>query len=159
MFACTVAAAIVNYSLEKIKLGYNLKALRDSEMAAESLGIDIFWNKVAAFVVSAFFGGLIGGVYAYWITYVHPYNVFDGLITDRIIVMVLIGGRGTLVGPLIGVTLLRTIFEVLWTKLPAGLYLVFLGLIIIIAMMFLPTGIVGTWRKEGWKIKKALFKG
>lgn len=154
MFACMVIAMLINFFIEKIKLGYNLKAIRDAETAAESLGINIFKNKVIAFVISAFLAGMIGGIYAYWITYVHPYNVYDGLITDRIIVMVLIGGRGTLIGPIIGVILLRTVFEVFWTNLPPGLYLVFLGLIIIVTIMFLPNGIVGTWKEKGWKLKK-----
>lgn len=159
MFGCMGVAVISNYILEKIKLGYNLKALRDAEMAAESLGINIFANKVIAFVISAFIAGLVGGIYAYWITYVHPHNVFDGLITDRIIVMVLIGGRGTFIGPIIGTILLLTVFEVFWTNLPSGLYLVFMGLIIVVTMMFLPDGVVGTWKAKGWKIKKKFFKG
>lgn len=144
MLICVSISILVNILIEKVKLGYNLKAIRDSDIAAESLGIDVFKNKLVAFLISAFFAGSIGGIYAYWITYVHPFNVFDAKITDQVIVMVLLGGAGTLIGPIIGATLMAIAFEIFWTRFPESLYLVFLGAMIVVIIVFIPEGIMLT---------------
>ncbi len=154
MLICVSTLIMVNILIEKVKLGYNLRAIRDSDIAAESLGIDVFKNKLIAFLISAFFAGIIGGIYAYWITYVHPFNVFDAKITDQVVVMVLLGGAGTLVGPIVGATLMVMAFEIFWTRFPESLYLVFLGIMIVVIIVFIPEGIMHTCSRTLKKLRR-----
>ena len=154
MLTCTLGIILLSLLIEKIKLGYNLRAIRDSEIAAESLGIGVFKNKLIAFLISAFFAGTVGGIYAYWITYVHPFNVFDAKITDQVIVMVLLGGAGTLIGPVIGATIMVIAFEIFWSRFSESLYLVFLGIMIVVIIIFIPEGVVLTWSKLLKKFKR-----
>lgn len=156
MFGTAVIIFMISYAVKRSQLGYHLEAIRGSEVAAECLGINVFRNKLAAFLLSAFSAGLIGGIYAYWITYVHPFNVFDMLITDKTIVMVLLGGSGTLLGPVVGAVLMFLAMELLWAEIPGTLYLVVLGIMLVGIIIFVPDGVVGTWQKERWRVKEKL---
>lgn len=158
MFGCAASSIFINFLVEKAKLGYNLKAIRDSELAAACLGIDVYKNKLAAFLISSFIAGIMGGIFAFWITYVHPFNVFDMLITDQAVVMVLLGGRGTFIGPIIGAAIIIPIYEVLWTKLPGALYLFFLGIIVVLIIIFVPEGITGKGLKMMRKARRKWSK-
>jgi branched-chain amino acid transport system permease protein len=94
-------------------------------------------------VISGFFLGVIGGVEAYWLTYITPHMVFDVLITIQMVVMALLGGIGTLLGPAIGATFLTIIYELLHRDFPYT-YAIIVGFIIVIVVLLMPSGIVGT---------------
>jgi len=86
---------LTNLYIEKSKLGYALRAIKASETAAATSGVDIRKYRLLAFTISAFFPGIIGGIYGILISYVYPYDVFEGLKTDQMVVMTLLGGSGS----------------------------------------------------------------
>jgi len=148
MLALALFVAIFSYvTFDRSHYGLKVKAVREEETAASTLGLNIVQIKTQVFAVSAFFPGLIGGAYAYWITYIHPDSVLGPLISDQMVIMVLLGGIATLVGPIIGAVILyigNRILWVLWGDSPA--YLVILGIAIMIVILFLPQGLVSLWR-------------
>jgi len=146
MFFSALAMTLTNLFIEKSKLGYALRAIRASEIAAETLGVDIGKYRLLAFMISAFFPGLIGGIYGILISYVYPYDVFEGLKTDQMVIMALLGGSGNYIGPVIGAIILVTSLEILWTYFTEILYLIFLGVLIVIVVVFLPQGIIGLFK-------------
>jgi branched-chain amino acid transport system permease protein len=146
-----LASALATYGvcyvlLERSRFGYRLKAVRDNELAAESLGIDTTTVKLQAFVLSAAIPALFGGIYAFWITFINPQSVLAGDIADQMVVMVLVGGLGSLWGPAIGATsmyLVNRLFLATWGSTTA--YIAVLGLVIGAVVLFLPDGLVSLW--------------
>lgn len=131
------------YIFEKSGFGLKVKAIREEETAALTLGIDVAKVKNKVFALSALFPGIIGGVYAYWITYIHPDSVFGQLVADQMVVMVLLGGIGTLFGPVLGATLLYVGNRIIWVAWgDSSSYLVILGLAICFIIRYLPEGVV-----------------
>lgn len=142
--AMGLTLAVVYWGVERSMFGYQLKAIRENEQAAETLGIATTATKLRAFVLSAFFPGVIGGIYAYWITYIHPESVLGALITDRMVIMVLLGGIGTFLGPVIGgmvLALMERIIWVVWGE--SAIYIVIIGAVICLVVLYMPSGIVG----------------
>ena len=125
-----------------------------------AIGLNPTVLKLQSFILSALPVGLIGGVYAYWITYIDPASVMGDLVTDQAVVMALVGGLGTLIGPVIGAILFFAFKTFFWTYLSdyQVLYIIIMGLAICTSVVFLPNGIIGAiWgRKDG---QSALKKG
>lgn len=136
--------------LERSKFGYGLRAIRDAEQAAELSGVPTLMIKVRAYVLSSSLIGCLGGVEAYWLTYIIPDDVFNVMRTIQMVVMTLLGGMGTVLGPAIGASFLTLISEYLGARFVYD-YLVFVGLVIIIVILILPQGIMGAIRRsKGW---------
>jgi branched-chain amino acid transport system permease protein len=146
--------------LERAPFGLKLKAIREDESGSLAIGLNPAKLKLQAFILSAAPAGLIGGVYAYWITFIDPPSVFGDLVTDQAVVMAVFGGMGTLIGPAIGAVFFLTFKTYFWAYLSdyQVLYLIILGLAIAACVVFLPDGIWGavTRRQEG---RRALRKG
>ena len=147
-FGIMIAVIGITYWTEGSKFGYALRAIREAEQAAELSGVNTSREKTKAYVISAFFLGIIGGVEAYWLTYITPHMVFDVLITIQMVVMALLGGIGTLLGPAIGATFLTIIYELLHRDFPYT-YAIIVGFIIVIVVLLMPSGIVGTLKQKG----------
>jgi branched-chain amino acid transport system permease protein len=124
------------------RFGLALMAIREAEVAAEMSGVNTFACKLIAFRISALFAGMIGGIDAYWMTFVYPGDVFNVLMTVRMIIMAFLGGAGNLAGPIIGATFLATIEEVLWAEFRYT-YLILVGAIIVTVVLALPRGLMG----------------
>jgi branched-chain amino acid transport system permease protein len=136
--------------LERSPFGYKLLAIREHEEAAEMVGVNTVAVKINAFALSAFFPGVLGGVYAYWITYIHPDSVLGAIITDSMVVMVFLGGMGTFWGPLLGASLVQFANRFLWLAWgESTLYLVIIGAAICAVVLFMPGGIVGLLEGRG----------
>ena len=136
--------------LEKSKFGYALRAIRDSEQAAELSGVPTLMIKVRAYVLSSSLIGCLGGVEAYWLTYIIPDDVFNVMRTIQMVVMTLLGGMGTVLGPVIGASFLTLVSEYLGARFVYD-YLVLVGLIIMVVLLILPQGIIGAMRRnKGW---------
>jgi branched-chain amino acid transport system permease protein len=136
--------------LERSKFGYGLRAIREAEQAAELSGVPTHGIKVRAYVLASSLIGCIGGVEAYWLTYIIPDDVFNVMRTIQMITMTLLGGMGTVLGPVIGASFLTLISEYLGAKFVYD-YLIFVGGVIVIVILLLPQGIMGTLlRKKGW---------
>ncbi len=147
LFVC-FTIFIVTFFIENSRLGIALKAISESEEASELIGINTFFCKILVYSISAFFISLIGGIYAYWITYITPDDVFNIHKTVQMVIMTLLGGVGTLYGPLIGAVFLNVISELLGTTFIED-YLILVGIIVILVIMIQPEGIYGIkkWKK------------
>jgi len=136
--------------LEKSKFGYGLRAIREAEQAAELSGVPTLKIKIKAYVLSSSLIGCLGGVEAYWLTYIIPDDVFNVLRTIQMVIMTLLGGMGTVLGPVIGASFLTLVSEYLGAKFVYD-YLIFVGAVIIVVILLLPRGIMGTlWQGQRW---------
>ena len=147
MFATVILTIGVTYGFEKSKFGKALMAIREAELAAEVSGVNTFRCKLVAFGISAFIAGIIGGIYAYWMTFLYPGDAFSVLITMRMIIMAFLGGAGTLLGPIIGASFLAAVEEVLWAEFKYS-YLIIVGFIVVFVVLVLPRGIVGLVKEK-----------
>lgn len=130
--------------LERSPFGYKLLAIREHEEAAEMVGVDTVIIKIKAFALSAFFPGVLGGIYAYWVTYIHPDSILGAQLTDLMVVMAFLGGIGSLWGPFLGTVVVQLVNRVLWLVWGEGtFYLVIIGAAICAVVLFIPSGIIG----------------
>ncbi|MBN2048924.1 MAG: branched-chain amino acid ABC transporter permease [Spirochaetales bacterium] len=162
MFALLVIILIVSWRLSKNRLGYAFKSIRANEEAAGVMGIDTTKYKIMSWSLSAIFTGVTGSIYAYWFSYIDPPTVFDVMWVVKMFVMILIGGAGTVFGPVIGAFILETISELVWSRF-LNLHLGILGTIIILVVLFMPDGLIsmvtrGKGVKDLMKQKKTLQK-
>lgn len=145
----TLAVAWISRS----RFGFGLIAIRENEEAAEVMGIDTTLHKVLAFMLSALFTALAGGIHAYWITYIDPAGAFDVTLNVKMIIMVVFGGPGTVFGPVVGALVLSAISEFLALKV-TGLAGMFFGLVVVTAIVFMPRGLADVmrrFRRVGWR--------
>ncbi len=145
MWGAVAGTCAITYALmERSRMGYKLRAIREQEEAAETLGVATTRLKLAAFALSATFPGVLGGIYGYWTTYIHPDSVLAGSVTDQMVVMVLLGGLGSAVGPILGAVLLQGVSRFLWIQTTQSvLYIIFIGLVICVVVQLVPDGLVG----------------
>ena len=105
------------------------------------LGVNAYAYKTAAFALSAIFVGVAGAIYASWVRYIEPSDVFDVMLAIKPVVMVLLGGLGTLFGPAVGAIVILVFEEAVWRNfltIHAGM----LGAIIVVLVLFLPNGLL-----------------
>jgi branched-chain amino acid transport system permease protein len=123
------------------KLGFGLRCIQQNEAAADMIGVNTTLYKTSAFMLSAVFVGMAGAVYASWVHYIEPPDVFDVLHSVKPIVMALLGGVGSVFGPLIGAGAYLLLEEVVWRHLLTG-HTAVLGLLVVLLVLFLPRGIL-----------------
>ena len=152
MLGILVGATCVNWWLSASRFGYGLVAIREDEDAAAAMGINTALYKTAAFALSGAFAGLVGGVFAYWITFIDPEGVFRVITTIQMIIMAVFGGSGTVLGPLLGALVLSSVSELLATQF-ATLGELFYGLIIILVVLFMPKGLSDLIRQRVFSLK------
>jgi branched-chain amino acid transport system permease protein len=140
----TVATAIV---LHRSKLGFGLRCIQQNESAADIIGINTYAYKTAGFSLSAVFVGIAGAIYASWVNYIDPPDVFDMLISVKPMVMVLLGGLGTIFGPAIGAVILLLFEEAVWRNF-LTIHAAALGIIIVVLVLFLPNGLLPLIRER-----------
>lgn len=138
--------------IEVSKLGRFFVALREDEDAAESIGVNTFKYKMIALGISSFMTALAGTFYANYIFYLHPTSVMSMALSIEIILRPIIGGLGTLFGPLIGSFLITPLAELSRTFFAKagfeGLHIVIYGFLLIASVLFFPRGIY-TYIKKG----------
>lgn len=146
----TIALAYVLF--ERSEFGFRVKAIRDNEDAAMTLGINATKIKRRVYVLSCAIAALFGGVNAYYITFIHANDVLAALVTDQMIIMVLLGGLGTISGPIVGGVLIFLLDRLASLYLGSStLYLPLIGLLIMLTVLFAPSGVIGILRGEvGW---------
>jgi branched-chain amino acid transport system permease protein len=146
MLALLIATVFFVSRLHTNRLGYAFKAIRANEEAANVMGINTTKYKIIAWSLSAFFTGRTGAVYAYWFSYIESKTVFDILWVTNMFVMIIVGGMGTVLGPVAGAFLLQTVSRYFWSRYMT-LHLGILGAIIIFAVLCIPNGILRVrWR-------------
>jgi len=131
-----IAAVRVKHS----RLGRALQAIRESEIAAETMGIHTHYLKILAFALSAFYSGVAGSLYAHVTMYISP-DIFNFLESARILVMLLIGGSGSIIGAVLGGFILTFLPEAL--RFMASWYMAVFGAGIIVLIVYMPAGITG----------------
>jgi branched-chain amino acid transport system permease protein len=146
-----VGSFIFLYWMRQSRFGFALSTIRQDEDAAESSGVPTLRYKIIAFTVSAFFPGLIGGAYVWYITYIDAVAAFNPHVVVQMIAITMFGGLGTVAGPMIGAFFFVILSELLWSSMPE-LYLVVLGVTIILVIEFFPRGAV-VHAMEALKIK------
>jgi branched-chain amino acid transport system permease protein len=138
MLAVTVAGVIL---LLRSRAGYAMRAIRGNETSAAVLGIDTTFYKVLAFAISALFSGMAGSIYIFWMGYIEPSQAFDMGLNIQFVMAGLMGGLGSVVGPLLGAAALQLFSELIWSHF-LQIHLAVLGLLIILVVLFLPNGLV-----------------
>ena len=144
----TVMAVLLVRWVQHSKFGAGLAAIHEDEDVAQTLCIHTAGLKLKAFVLSAFFPGVAGGIYAYYISYIHPDVVFDFNISILIVLMALFGGGSSWIGPLIGAGLLSIVNELLSTFIKPEIARIIYGAMFIGVILFVPNGIVAFIKKR-----------
>lgn len=139
MFGLMIAIILFTYWMSKTRLGYAFQAIRSDEEAALVTGINIAWYKTIAWSVCAFFTGLVGGVYAYWASFINPEGVFNIGIQVRMLIMTILGGSGTILGPIIGAFVFEFLSELVWSNF-MHVHAALLGILFILVVIFIPNG-------------------
>jgi len=152
MLALMLVTIVVAYVVGHSRFGIRLNAIREDEGAAEALGIDATRYKLAAFTLSAVFPAMAGGIQAYKVLYIDPPSVFFVQITIAMALMSMLGGKGTVIGPIVGAVLLYTAQELTWVNLPTA-HLIAYGLFIVVVARFMPRGLMGFAIDRGWARK------
>jgi branched-chain amino acid transport system permease protein len=147
MFGLLVFTVLVNLGISKSRLGFALRAIRENEDAAESSGIFAPRCKIMAWAISAFITGVTGGVFAYWFSFIEPATVFDIMIAVKAFVMMMLGGAGTVLGPVFGAFLIELISETIWGKF-LTVHMLLLGIIMVAIVILIPRGLMELFRKK-----------
>ena len=146
-----IAILLFTCYMSKSRLGSNLVAIREDEVAAASLGINVFKNKVIALVISALFTAAIGCIYMMYVLFIDPVSAFNAVTSNKCAILTIIGGSGTVFGPLIGGLVLTPteIFLRSWLgSTYQGAYLIIYGIILVCVVLFIPNGVYGTIKNK-----------
>ena len=138
LFVVLAIAAVV--LLENSRFGRALKAIREDEIAAESMGINAMWYKVQAFGIGCFLAGISGGFYAHLMQYLNP-NDFSFIKSFEILSFVVLGGLGSIPGAILGTAVLTVAPEFL--RFMAKYRMMIYGLLLVVMMIFRPHGLLG----------------
>jgi branched-chain amino acid transport system permease protein len=141
MWALVGLAFVLTIIIAKSKFGFSLRCIRQNESAAKMVGIDVFSAKCFAFIISGTIVAAAGAVYAAMVAFIEPKEIFSVTLSIEIPVMVMLGGAGTILGPLIGATLYVVLKELVWVNF-INFHSAILGVIIIAVIYVMPKGIL-----------------
>jgi branched-chain amino acid transport system permease protein len=149
MLGIFVLLLITASLIKNSRYGLALLSIGQEEDAAAHTGVNVTMVKVTTFAVSSFFIGAAGAVMATKWTYIDPFIAFNPFFSFMPVLMAIFGGIGQLYGPVIGAAIFTYFEEFLITKVPE-LYMLIFGIILVVAIIYLPNGLVGLiqkWRK------------
>jgi branched-chain amino acid transport system permease protein len=149
--AVLLACLALTWKLERSRIGYYLRAIKDSERAARSLGANAPRYKLYAYMLSAAMTAVAGALYAVMFGFVDPESGLGVLVSVKMLIMAALGGAGLLFGPLVGAAILVPLEEISNNMLGgrgAGLTFVVYGTIIVIIARFLPAGLLGSLKQR-----------
>ena len=153
MLAGAVASTAVVAILLGRPLGFALRAIRDSERAAAVMGINTTKAKVYAWSISAGLTGFAGCVWAYWITFIEPSSAFDPAVGVKAYIMLIIGGMGSILGPVIGAFALEIVSTLVWSGFLHAHQLV-LGVLIVVVCLVAPHGIIDAFARLAKSVRR-----
>lgn len=145
LIAC--ATVFTSYKIKNSKFGLGLEAIREDEVKAEAVGINTTMYKSLAFIISAFFFGLVGGLYSYYVNFINPFNLFSFLIGLNILLMVYLGGIATVIGPILGAAIIPPLSELLRYSVISEAHMWLYGFLLVIIVLFMPNGLLPYFRK------------
>ena len=150
-----VLSVAVSAGVRRSKLGLGLFAIQDDEGKAAGLGVAVSVYKLIAFVLGGTFFGVAGGIYAYYVTFLNVSAVFDIVTSMLIVLSALLGGRGTLWGPVLGAFIIEPLANLTSTSLggadAGAIRLLLFGGLLGGVVLFLPRGVLPTW--HAWRRK------
>ena len=159
VYIVVIITLVVLFTLLRSRQGRAIISIREDEVAAEASGINTTYYKLLAFTISAFFAGVAGGLYAHYLSVLDPTN-FDFNYSIEILVMVVLGGMGSLTGSVIAAIVLTILPEALRDFASARMLIY--SVLLIIMMIFRPSGLMGTREFSLWglimQIKRRIFK-
>ncbi len=144
VYGFMLLSILIVFWVTRSKLGLYLTAIREDEGAAQALGVPLVKYKVYAIVISAFFTGLGGTFFAQYLTYIDPTFTFGLGMSIEIIVRPILGGVGTIMGPIVGAFILDPLAEISRNFLGGytGVHMVFYGVLLLLCCLFMPNGII-----------------
>ena len=148
MWLVCAGSLFVTWLVARSKFGYALVAIRENEDAAAVLGVNATNFKVAAWAISGAMAAAAGAVFAFATGFIDPPSAFSVDNNVFPIVMVLLGGIGTVAGPVVGAILLTAINETLWSHFPQ-IHTLFFGAVIVVVVLFLPRGLLYLQQSRG----------
>jgi len=177
IFACAAIMLFFNANLARTKIGRAFVAIRDNDLAAEVMGINVFYYKLLAFAISAFYAGIAGSLFAVFQRTVHPdyFTLGDSI---WYIAVVLVGGLGTMMGAILGTIFMQSLKVGLTISTPfleanlpflhgqtwAALLAISVGLVIVLFLIFEPRGLdhrwvmIKNWYRQ-WPFSSSLLSG
>jgi branched-chain amino acid transport system permease protein len=147
-------AVAISMALLGSKFGLGLVAIREDEGAAADVGVNPFASKLAVHALAAALVGAAGGVFARYAAFIHPDGVFGFQTSVAILLMPIIGGIGTIWGPVIGAAVYGIVHEEVVAKFPQ-LHLLLYGILLILIILFEPRGVVGLLGRASRRLVKA----
>ena len=138
----TVIAFLSNYWASRSRFGYYLMAIREDEDTASAVGINTARCKLQALLVSAFLTALAGALYGSAFQFIVPDSILTIDISIQIAIITMLGGAGTLLGPIVGAVLLLTASEAFKNQFKESHLLIY-GILIVVVVLFMPEGIIG----------------
>jgi len=164
----TVICCLLSSNLVRSRLGRAFNLVRDNDITAASLGVNVYLTKLQAFFIGALFGGLAGGL---WVSYITVVRADQFVIWDSIwyLGMIIIGGAGSTVGTILGVVFLRLVSQIIHVVTAAGVFASFgstlavtlnyivYGLVIILFISLQPNGLLALWKKFKLNYKRWPF--
>jgi branched-chain amino acid transport system permease protein len=142
MTVIMVAVFVLTVVVDRSRLGFGLRCIQQNEDAANMVGVDTTRYKVVAYILSALFCGTVGAAYASWAGYIDPNDSFSIIMTIKVPVMCLLGGPGTVLGPVVGTAAFTLLEEVFWANF-LDYNRAILGAVIVGLIFFLPGGLLG----------------
>jgi branched-chain amino acid transport system permease protein len=145
-----IAIFLISKYLEQSRFGYYMFAIRGDEEAASSIGVNPLWMRVSAMALSASLSGIGGSLFAQYFLYLDPTHVISPDLSFQFALICVIGGIGTAIGPVIGGFIVTPLSELLRSWLSgasSGLHLAIYGLVLIIVVLYFPSGVAGAISK------------
>lgn len=149
MLAAAVGSVYLAYRVRHSKFGLGLRAIAQDEIKAEVAGIDTRMYKILAFAISVFWVAVVGAMWGYSLSYLRPTIFLTIAVAAEMVLMVIIGGKGTVAGPVVGAVLLVFVNEFSIARFGSSeLNIVVTGVLLLIVLLFFPAGVVGTLRER-----------
>jgi len=136
-----LVAVLATVLVDRSRLGFGLRCIEQNEDAADMVGVNVNASKIAAFVLSAIFCGTAGAMSASWVSYISPPDAFSIVMTLKVPVMAMLGGAGTMFGPVFGALVFVVIEQSVLSRF-LDYNQAILGLIIVFLIFFLPGGLL-----------------
>ncbi|MFC1868169.1 branched-chain amino acid ABC transporter permease [Thermodesulfobacteriota bacterium] len=145
-FIVGVGSVVLVYYILRSKLGLGLMAMRDDEEVSETMGVEVFRSKLYCFLIAAFVTGLAAGIIYVFQIFIQPYKAFSIDWTVILVFMVVIGGIGTIEGPIVGAFIFVLLSQ--WLAEYISVSMLILGVIAIAVILLAPKGIMGTLQEK-----------
>ena len=150
MLLIAIGAVSLSYRIRHSKLGLGLRAISQDEIKAESSGIPTSMYKIIAYALSGLFIGMAGALWGQYLTYIAPNIFLLVLVGAQMVLMSILGGKGTVAGPVVGAVLVILINEFFLNQFGGTeLNILGTGLLMLLVLLFFPDGVVGSLRNMG----------